>query len=97
MSHITRFGLNVHGGADFVNPGFGKRTPSPLTLELFNCNASPLTLTAGMPIIHLRLEQLAFNAEAPWTSVSIYEGADPLGGPKLFEEWAPDGHKGRDG
>jgi dCTP deaminase len=89
LSHIARFGLGVHGGSDFISPGFGLRTPTPLTLEIFNRNSSPLTLKAGMPVIHLRLERLASPTEAT-KRTSIYEGADPLTGPMLFEEWAPE-------
>lgn len=87
LSHVARFGLSVHGGADFVNPGFGLRKPTRLTLELCNHNPSPVTLTSGMPIAHLRIGMLDNEADLTGDHISIYEGADPLTAPRFFEEW----------
>lgn len=86
LSHIARFGLGVHGGADFINPGFGLKEPSCLTLELYNYNSSPLTLTNGMPLAHLRIGMLAPHAVTGRLR-SIYEGSDPVIAPRYFEEW----------
>jgi dCTP deaminase len=87
LSHIARFGLGVHGGADFINPGFGLKVPSRLTLELYNCNSSPLTLTSGMPITHLRIGILNAPNAVSSRLRSIYEGSDPVTAPQYFEEW----------
>lgn len=86
LSHVARFGIEIHGGADFVNPGYGCQVPTPLTLELYNRNPSPVALDAGMPFVHLRLE---YHSQSVGLSKhrSIYEGTDPLVGPLLFEEW----------
>lgn len=87
LSHIARFGLTLTGGADFVNPGFGQRAPTNLTLEISNLNESPIELIAGMPIAHLRIGRVeGYTGSAP-RARSIYEGADPLREPALFEEW----------
>jgi dCTP deaminase len=86
LSHIARFGISVHGGANFVNPGFGSRVPTQLALEIYNTNSSPIVLKAGIPFIHFRLHRL--ESTAMINQPSIYEGADPLIAPKLFEEWS---------
>ena len=88
LSHIARFGLSLHGGADLVSPGYGLHVPSRLTLELTNHNASPLELTAGMPIAHLRISPVHGDASVDPGRVSIYEGTDPVVVPKLYEEWS---------
>jgi dCTP deaminase len=85
LSHVARFGLGINCGADFVNPGFGSMNPTVLALELFNHNPSPLVLTAGMPIAHLRVG--CVEAETLHAR-SVYEGKDPLAAPRFFEEMA---------
>lgn len=86
LSHVARFGLSATLGADLINPGFGSGAPAPLTLELFNHNRRALVLSAGMPIAHLRFTRL--TGEAPeHERRSVYDGADPLVSPKLYEEW----------
>lgn len=86
LSHVARFGLAIHCGADFINPGFGEKMPTVLTLELVNHNPSPIALSAGMPITHFRVGRVQGAAAAP-RARSVYEGADPLVEPRLFEEW----------
>ena len=88
LSHVARFGLGVTCGADFINPGFGEVAASMLTLELHNHNSRPLELRSGMPVAHLRLIEIGTQVGVPLAR-SIYEGADPLTGPLLFEEWSP--------
>ena len=88
LSHVSRFGLGVTCGADFINPGFGGAAASLLTLELYNHNSRPLALRSGMPVAHLRLIETGAPADGG-TPRSIYEGADPLTEPLLFEEWSP--------
>lgn len=86
LSHVARFGLSVTLGADLINPGFGSRAATPLALELFNHNRRALVLTAGMPIAHLRLTRLTGEVQKRERR-SIYDGADPVVAPKLYEEW----------
>lgn len=85
LSHVARFGLGIHCGADYVNPGFGRSNPTSLTLELFNHNPSPIALTAGMPIAHLRVGCIKHGHVQ---TASIYEGRDPLAAPRFYEEMA---------
>jgi dCTP deaminase len=87
LSHIARFGISATLGADLINPGFGADSPTSLTLELFNHNRRPLVLAAGMPIAHLRLIRLTGDASA-LDRRSIYDGADPVVAPRLYEEWS---------
>ena len=87
LSHVARYGLDVHGGASLVNPGFGWDVPSPLTLEICNRNASPIVLHATMPFAHVRFEAVPDPGEEH-ARRSIYEGRDPLVEPLLFEEWS---------
>lgn len=88
LSHVARFGLAAHCGADFVNPGFGERVPTALALELVNHSPSPIELSAGMPIAHLRVGRVEGATAAPPRERSVYEGADPLVQPQLYEEWS---------
>ncbi len=92
LSHVARFGLGVHCGADFVNPGFGAATPTALTLELYNHNPSPLSIQAGMPIAHLRVSRVEGSDT---TATSIYERVDPLTAPRFFEEMSIFFHPGK--
>ena len=83
LSHIARFGLSIHCGADFVNPGFGRARAAPLTLELCNHNPSPLALTAGIPIAHLRIGRIN-GIGSPLAS--IFDHIDPVTPSRLFED-----------
>lgn len=87
LSHVARFGLGVTGGSDFVNPGHGGKAPASLTLELMNNNQNSLELDAGMPIARIRFEHLSDSETCPPPAPSIYDGADPVCSPSLFEEW----------
>ena len=87
LSHMARFGVDIHGGASLINPGFGWNAPMSLTLEIANRNASPIVMRAAMPLAHLRFEIVAEQGGGS-VRKSIYEGRDPLVGPLLFEEWS---------
>lgn len=89
LSHIARFGLTIHGRADWINPGFGMSIATPLTLELRNDNPSSLLLRASMPIAHLKIVHITSENISGQHKQSIYEGKDPLTSPLLHEEWAP--------
>lgn len=84
LSHVARFGLSIHCGADWVSPGFGAEVPTALTLEIVNHNASPVVIEAAMPICHLRF--IPVTRPLKEATRSVYEGRDPLLAPQLFEE-----------
>lgn len=86
LSHVARFGLSINQGADLINPGFGLGSPASLTLELVNHNCRSLVLMPGMPIAHLRLIHLK-DVKSERVRRSVYDGADPVISPKLYEEW----------
>jgi dCTP deaminase len=86
LSHVARFGLAINCGADLISPGFGKRAPTQLTLELANHNPSKLILSAQMPIAHLRIAKVGGDSSVAREVCSIYDGADPLNSPRFFEE-----------
>ncbi|MCA9253662.1 MAG: dCTP deaminase [Phycisphaerales bacterium] len=52
ISGLARLGVNV-AMATHVSPGFGESDPRPLTLEIYNVGAAPVTIRAGMRICHL--------------------------------------------
>lgn len=61
-SSFGRCGLAIHATAGFIDPGFQGR----VTLELFNFNAFPIELKAGMPICQLALFRLSSAAVRPY-------------------------------
>ena len=86
LSHIARFGLSIHCGADFINPGFGQGVPTEIALELVNHNGHSLRLRAGMPIAHLRIATLAPGGDV---TPSVYTGKESVSPPRFFEELSP--------
>ena len=90
LSHIARFGLSVTGGADWINPGFGARAPTPITFELLNGGSTPLSLNRGIGLCHLRITTISEHelstGEPVETARSPYEGGDGLGPPRLEME-----------
>jgi dCTP deaminase len=89
LSHVARFGIGIHGGADWINPGFGLNAPSFLTLELYNYNSNSVCISAGMPICHLRVAETSAEGWVEPYQPSIYDGSDPLIAPKMYEELRP--------
>lgn len=85
LSHLARVGLAINLGSDWINPGFGSMQPTRLAIEIANHNPSTVTLTAGMPICHLRFAEVATGGES--LPPSFYEGSDPLGAPGLWEDF----------
>ena len=85
LSHVARFGLSVTCGADWVSPGFGATTPTPITFELLNNGPSPLLLRRGIGVCHLRIAPLAGSARPRIgeTAASPYDGGDGLSAPHL--------------
>jgi dCTP deaminase len=91
LSHVARFGLAVNLGSDWVNPGFGRRQAMPIVFEVANLSPNTLVLSAGMPICHLRIVEVDGSRSVP---PSIYEGGDPLGSPRLWEDFRREEHGG---
>jgi dCTP deaminase len=61
-SSLGRIGLIVHATAGFIDPGF----KGILTLELYNCNAAPIQLRAGMKIAQISFTYLTQSASRPY-------------------------------
>lgn len=56
LSHVARFGLQVHLASPWVERNFGRRHgEGVLVLELTNAAPAPLLLTAGMPVAKIHL------------------------------------------
>lgn len=89
LSHVARFGLSIHGGADWISPGFGTGSPTHLTLELCNHNASTIILRAKMPICQVRIARVTGDPRLAKRRASIYDGDDPLVYPRYREELGP--------
>jgi dCTP deaminase len=90
LSHMARFGITMQSNASIVSPGFGYKTPSALTLELFSVNPSPLKLKVGIPSCHLAFIRTSSNFKKKVKlSHSIYEGLEVPHAPMLFEEFSP--------
>mgnify|MGYP005992085923 CR=1 FL=1 len=94
LSHLARYGLSFTEGASWINPGYGARHATPLTLEIRNSNPNSIELSAGMPVCHLRVWKLASrdlsNSSAArdyiFSDGQFYSGKDPLAGPGLWED-----------
>jgi dCTP deaminase len=52
-SSIARMGVFIHISSGHVNPGSGKKTPIPVTLEILNMNPASIKLYPGMRICQL--------------------------------------------
>ncbi|MEW6222488.1 MAG: dCTP deaminase [Candidatus Hadarchaeota archaeon] len=52
-SSIARMGVFIHISSGHVNPGSGKKSPIPVTLEILNMNPSPVKLYPGMRVCQL--------------------------------------------
>ena len=53
-STLGRWGVGIHVTAGIIDPGFR----GTITLEVVNHSASPVVLTAGMPVAQLIIEEL---------------------------------------
>jgi dCTP deaminase len=85
LSHIARFGLSATSDSLLISPGYGARSPKPLTLELTSLNPSPLKLHSGLPICHLifiRVNKLAKT----FKKKHLYEECDAPCPPLLYED-----------
>jgi dCTP deaminase len=89
LSHVARFGISIHRDSFWINPGFGAKVPTKLTLEISSHNSSPVKLEAGVPVCHLAFARtLALRQNTLPLRDSIYEGDHAPSGPKLYEEFA---------
>lgn len=56
LSHVARFGLQVHAASPWVERCFGQRSQcGHLVLELTNLSPAPLVLTPNMPLAKIHL------------------------------------------
>lgn len=85
LSHIARYGLFANLGSALVSPGYGRKSPCALTLELSSLTCRPLRIHAGTPICHAVFVRTTENAET--FKPSIYEAMGVPAGPQLFEEY----------
>ncbi len=68
-STIARLGISVEQSATIVDPGHTKR---PITLEIYNCGPSPVTLYAGMSIAKGLVFQLSSEADRNFDKYARY-------------------------
>ncbi len=85
-SSIGRYGLMVHMTAGIIHAGFGFKSPSTLTLEIYSVNPNPLILKKGMKIAQLSFFKLSDKVSMGYDSrpdSKYVEQIDPLA-PKLY-------------
>ena len=89
LSHLARCGVSVHCNSFLVSPGFGRTSPTPLTLELTSVNNRPIVLNPTAPICHLMFVSVASPEKEPDRPLehSAYEGDTGPAGPKYVEEF----------
>jgi dCTP deaminase len=79
LSGLARIGL-ISVLSHLVSPGFGRSSPSTITLELTNLSRAPIRVYAGMRICHLVVARLARAAERGYDEqVGNYSGRDSPG------------------
>lgn len=69
-SSLARLGLMIHITAGFIDPGFGRDTPSTITLEICNINAMPVIIRPGMRICQIAFETMDAPAIMPYNKKS---------------------------
>jgi deoxycytidine triphosphate deaminase len=74
LSHLARFGISVTQGSFLVSPGYGKTVPTPLTLEIYSVNPSPVRIPLGTPICQIAFARVSPGAEDASLLSSVYEG-----------------------
>ncbi|MCD6106348.1 MAG: dCTP deaminase [Thermoplasmata archaeon] len=78
-SSIGRLGLFIEN-AGWVDPGF----EGTITLELYNANAVPIVLRAGMRICQIVIVKLLSEAEKPYSGK--YQGQRSVTESRIYEE-----------
>ena len=61
-SSLGRLGIMVHMTAGIIHTGFGAKSPSALTLEIYSVNPNSVLLRAGMKIAQLSFFRLGTKA-----------------------------------
>lgn len=79
-SSLARFGIMVHMTGGVVHAGFGSKTPSTLTLEIYSVNPNDIVLKPGMKIAQLSFFKLSSPAS---------EGYDAKSGSKYVAQTSP--------
>jgi dCTP deaminase len=86
-SSIGRLGIMVHVTAGLIHAGFGFKSPSTITLEIYSINPNPVRLYAGMRIAQLAFFQLDKELSFGYDDLptSKYKGQDSPLPPKGIE------------
>lgn len=88
LSHVARCGVSVLCNSYIVNPGFGERQSTCLTLEISNHNRHEVLLEAGMPICHIAFANIGKNDYTASAMIhSVYEGELAPQGPRMPQEY----------
>ncbi len=80
-SSLGRYGIMVHMTAGIIHAGFGSKSPSTLTLEIYSVNPNSVLLHEGMKIAQLSFFKL--NRE-------VEQGYDFKEGSKYVGQTAPE-------
>lgn len=68
-STLARLGISVEQSASIVDPGHNER---PITLEIYNCGPSPITLYQGMSVAKALVFQLSSEAGRAFDKYARY-------------------------
>jgi dCTP deaminase len=68
-STLARLGISVEQSATIVDPGHSER---PITLEIYNCGVSPVTLYRGMSVAKALVFRLSADAERSFDKYTRY-------------------------
>lgn len=79
-SSLGRLGVMVHMTAGIIHTGFGSKSPSALTLEIYSVNPNSVYLHAGMKIAQLSFFRLGRRAS---------RGYDDVPGSKYVQQEKP--------
>lgn len=69
-SSLGRLGIMVHMTAGIIHTGFGSKSPSSLTLEIYSVNPNSVYLHAGMKIAQLSFFRLGRKASRGYDELS---------------------------
>lgn len=85
-SSIGRYGIVVHMTAGIIHAGFGAKTPSTLTLEIYSVNPNPVLIHQNMKIAQLSFFRLGKPAHTGYdfSSGSKYVGQSAPEAPKVY-------------
>jgi len=91
-STLARFGISVEQSATIVDPGHTRR---PVTLEIYNCGPSPVTLYRGMSAAKALVFRLSTPAKRSFDTYSRYANQRNGVGKPLIKMKSVPGKPGR--